>query len=499
MSLLPSSSNVKQFVYLAQQIREHEGNAAKASGCDLFTLMERAGHAAFLNWKSFNAQQTLVLVGSGNNAGDGYIAASLIKQADRHVVVCAVDENKELTDDAAKAQKRWIDAGGEICNFSADALDECDALLGTGLENTVRDNVATIIKAANESTKPILSIDVPSGINADTGCPQGTAIMATKTMTLVGIKQGLTTTKGKQHAGQLYFDELGIGEQFMKLATPSAQIINIDCFKPLPERSVSSHKGSHGKLLCIGGNHGSAGAIRLSAESGLRSGAGMVKVYTHEHAVLPVSIGRPELMVTSEHLDDALAWSTCVVIGPGLGQDEWAQKTFDQAICYCQQNNIPTVIDADALNLLAKQSSSHKLNNTVLTPHPAEAARLLNLTTSEVESDRFYYARQCAINFAATSILKGAGTLIDNTEHTWICENGNPGLAVGGSGDVLSGIIGALMAQGLNTSEAACYGVVLHAKAGDRACEQSGQRGMLASDLFAHVRALINHKKSKQQ
>lgn len=498
MSLLPSSSRVKQFVYLAQQIREHEGNAAKASGCDLFTLMERAGHAAFLNWKSFNAQQTLVLVGSGNNAGDGYIAASLIKQADRHVVVCAVDENKELIGDAAKAQKRWIDAGGEICNFSADALDECDviidALLGTGLENTVRDNVATIIKAVNESTKPILSIDVPSGINADTGCPQGTAIMASKTMTLVGIKQGLTTTKGKQHAGQLYFDELGIGEQFMKLATPSAQIINIDSFKPLPERSVSSHKGSHGKLLCIGGNHGSAGAIRLSAESGLRSGAGMVKVYTHEHAVLPVSIGRPELMVTSEHLDDALAWSTCVVIGPGLGQDEWAQKTFEQAIRYCQQNNIPTVIDADALNLLAKQPSSHKLNNTVLTPHPAEAARLLNLTTSEVESDRFYYARQCSTNFAATSILKGAGTLIDNTEHTWICENGNPGLAVGGSGDVLSGIIGALMAQGLNTSEAACYGVVLHAKAGDIACEQSGQRGMLASDLFAHVRALINHK-----
>lgn len=498
MSLLLTPPKCEQLTYLSKQIKGYEEQAVHATGADLYTLMQRAAEAVFCCWKTFNAKQTLVITGNGNNAGDGYEVARLIKQADRHVVVCAINPNKALSGDAAKAQKQWIDAGGEICNFSADALDECDviidALLGTGLENTVRDNVATIIKAVNESTKPILSIDVPSGINADTGCPQGTAIMATKTMTLVGIKQGLTTTKGKQHAGQLYFDELGIGEQFMKLATPSAQIINIDSFKPLPERSVSSHKGSHGKLLCIGGNHGSAGAIRLSAESGLRSGAGMVKVYTHEHAVLPVSIGRPELMVTSEHLDDALAWSTCVVIGPGLGQDEWAQKTFEQAIRYCQQNNIPTVIDADALNLLAKQSSSHKLNNTVLTPHPAEAARLLNLTTSEVESDRFYYARQCATNFAATSILKGAGTLIDNTEHTWICENGNPGLAVGGSGDVLSGIIGALMAQGLNTSEAACYGVVLHAKAGDRACEQSGQRGMLASDLFAHVRALINHK-----
>ena len=497
MSLLLTSSKCEQWTYLSKQVKEYEEQAVHAEGADLCTLMQRSAEAVFCCWKTFNAKQTLVITGNGNNAGDGYEVARLIKQADRHVVVCAINPGKVLTGDAAKAQKKWINAGGQICDFSQELLDECDAivdaLLGTGLTNNVHDKFAEMIKAVNQSAKPILSIDVPSGINADTGCPHGAAIMATKTVTLVGIKQGLTTATGKQYAGDLHFDDLGVGEQFMKLATPSAQIINIDSFRPLPERLVSSHKGSHGKLLCIGGNHGSAGAIRLSAESGLRAGAGMVKVYTHEHAVLPVSIGRPELMVTSEHLDDALAWSTCVVIGPGLGQDEWAQKTFERVIRYCQQYNMPTVIDADALNLLAKQSSSYKLSNTVLTPHPAEAARLLELTTTDIEADRFYYARQCAINFDATSILKGSGTLIDNTEHTWVCENGNPGLAVGGSGDVLSGIIGALMAQGLNSSDAACYGVVLHATAGDRACEQSGQRGMLASDLFTHVRALINH------
>ena len=499
MSLLPSSSNVKQFVYLAQQIREHEGNAAKASGCDLFTLMERAGHAAFLNWKSFNAQQTLVLVGSGNNAGDGYIAASLIKQADRHVVVCAVDENKELTGDAAKAQKRWIDAGGEICNFSADALDECDviidALLGTGLENTVRDNVATIIKAANESTKPILSIDVPSGINADTGQPLGIAIKATKTITFVGVKQGLTTAAGKQYVGELIFDDLAIGESFVELASPSGKLININSFKGLGPRALNSHKGSYGKLLCIGGNQGTAGAISLTSEAALRAGAGMVRVHTHESSIMPVSFGRPELMVSSNNLQHALEWASCAVIGPGLGQDEWAKNNFNQVIEYCTRNNMLLVIDADALNLLAKQASPKMPTRCVLTPHPGEASRLLKVTTGEIESDRFSYVQQCAKRYSAVCVLKGAGTLIADGKHTWVCEEGSPALAVGGSGDVLTGIVGALLAQGLDCAEATCYGVTLHAKAGDIAGQKNGERGMLPSDLFCIVRRLINNIK----
>ena len=499
MSLLISSSKVKQSVYLAQQVREHEGNAAKVSGCDLYTLMERAGHAVFLNWKTLNAQQTLVLVGSGNNAGDGYIAANLIKQADRHVVVCAVDKNKELTGDAAKAQKYWIDNGGEIFNFNADALDECDviidALLGTGLENTVRDNVAAIINAANESAKPILSIDVPSGINADTGQPLGIAIKATKTITFVGVKQGLTTAAGKQYAGELIFDDLAIGESFVELASPSGKLININSFTGLGSRALNSHKGSYGKLLCIGGNQGMAGAIRLCSEAALRAGAGMVKVYTHETSTMPVSFGRPELMVSSHNLQQALEWASCAVIGPGLGEDKWAQNTFNEVIEYCTRNNMPLVIDADALNLLATQASPKIHSRCVLTPHPGEASRLLNVTTKEIESDRFNYVQHCAKRYSAVCVLKGAGTLIADGKHTWICEEGSPALAVGGSGDALTGIIGALLAQGLACDEAACYGVTLHAKAGEIAGEQAGERGMLPSDLFCIVRRLINKKK----
>ncbi|WP_277053727.1 NAD(P)H-hydrate dehydratase [Pseudoalteromonas marina] len=487
---------LNKLIFTAKKVRDNEALAAKNSHCELFTLMQRAGHAAFNAWQDFNAEHTLVVVGHGNNAGDGYISASLIKQAGKRVTLCAVNPEKALTGDAAKAFKLWRDEGGEVNAYTSELLNRSDliidAMLGTGITSSVRDNFAKIINEINASNKPVLSIDVPSGISADTGQPLGIAIQASKTITFVGIKQGLTTAIGKQHCGELIFDDLNIGPAFFELATSSGTLINIKSFKKLGARNLNSHKGTHGKLLCVGGNEGTAGAIRLSSEAALRAGAGMVKVYTHSSSVVPVSIGRPELMVTSTNLKEALEWASCVVIGPGLGQDEWAQKTFEEVIYYCQTNNMPLVIDADALNLLAKQASSYTLKQCVLTPHPGEASRLLSKTIVDVESNRFENARLCAKRYNATCVLKGAGTLIDNAENTWVCEDGNAALAVGGSGDVLTGIIGALCAQGLDIDEAARYGVTLHAKAGDIASERDGQRGILPSDLFSIVRSLIN-------
>ena len=483
-------------LFTAQQVRDNEALAAKNSHCDLFTLMQRAGEAVYKQWQLFDAQHTLVIVGHGNNAGDGYVVARLIMQSGKKVTVCAAEPEKTLKGDAAKAQQLWIEAGGVVSHFTKDALNECDividALLGTGLNSAVRDNFANIINAVNNSGKPVISIDIPSGIEANTGQPLGCAVQATSTVTFVGIKQGLTTTAGKQYSGKLVFDDLAIGDAFTSIAQSSGTLININSFKGIATRAINSHKGSHGKLLCVGGNQGTAGAIRLSSEAALRTGAGMVRVYTHESSITPISIGRPELMVSSNNLHQALEWASCVVIGPGLGQDEWAQQTFDEVMQYCQNNKMPLVIDADALNLLAKQASSYMLEQCVLTPHPGEASRLLSVSTSDIESDRFNYARLCAKRYNATCVLKGAGTLIDNAQHTWVCEDGNPALAVGGSGDVLTGIIGALLAQGLTIDEAARYGVTLHAKAGDIASERDGQRGMLPSDLFPVVRELVN-------
>ena len=476
------TSSLSYKLFRADQVRENEGQAAANSGCDMFTLMQRAGDVVFKQCLELmpNSDVYLVLVGQGNNAGDGYIAAINAKLAGKQVHLCAVEPERTLDGDAGKAQQRWLDSGGSINGFDAALLEKSDvvidALLGTGINSYIRNEFADIIDAVNASSTPVVSVDVPSGLDANTGQSLGRCVQADITVTFVGIKPGLVTGAGKQSCGKLVYADLGIGKAFQALAKASATMLNIDHFKGMGPREINSHKGTYGRLLCIGGNRGTAGAIRLASEAALRSGA-----------------GRPELMVTDFNLEDALAWATCVVIGPGLGQDEWAESAFETTMKHCQSQNKPVVIDADALNLLCQQSTAYTLSDSILTPHAGEAARLLGVSIDDVESDRFNYARQCSQRYHAVCVLKGAGTLIDNEKKTWVCRHGNPGMATAGSGDVLSGILGALLAQGVETDIAAKYGVVLHAKAGDDIAQLYGQRGMIASDLFDAVRALINH------
>ncbi|WP_394192927.1 NAD(P)H-hydrate dehydratase [Pseudoalteromonas atlantica] len=491
-------ANLSQCVFSAEQVRTHEPNAAEQSAVSMYTLMDRAGQAVFEQAiKHYpHAQDYVVLVGVGNNAGDGYIVASLAKQAGKQVTVIAVLPDKPLTGDALTAQKAWLAVGGEISNYdpltikTADII--IDGLLGTGLKSEVREPFTKVIKTANDSPAPIIAIDLPSGINADTGVVQGIAIQAELSVTFVGIKQGLVTGEGRAYAGKCEFADLGVGQAFIQLATPSAALINYDTTQGLAKRQNNSHKGSHGKLLCVGGNAGTAGAIRLTSEAALRTGAGMVKVYTHPDSVLAISMGRPELMVTTTNLHAALDWATCIAIGPGLGQDSWSKSTFKTVIQHCVAHNKAMVVDADALNLIAQQSSPIALKNTVFTPHPGEAARLLNCAISDVELNRYQSACKLAETYSTTCVLKGAGSVIANTTKSWVCTDGNPGLAVGGSGDVLTGVIAGLIAQGVTTEQAACFGVILHAKAGNIAAQRDGERGMLPSDLFAIVRELVN-------
>ncbi|MEW9798521.1 NAD(P)H-hydrate dehydratase [Alteromonas sp. CYL-A6] len=486
-------------LYRADQVREHEARAAELSGCDLTALMQRAGKAVFRHCQQLlpNTDHFLVVVGQGNNAGDGYVAALHAKQAGKQVTLCAVEPERVLEGDAGDAQRAWRDAGGDIQAFDASMLTQAglviDALLGTGINSVIRAEFADIIDAINDADIPVVSVDVPSGLDANTGQSLGRCIEADVTVTFVGIKPGLTTGAGKQSCGRLVFEDLGVGKAFQSLARASATLLDLPLFRHgLGPRDVHSHKGTYGRLLCVGGNRGTAGAIRLSSEAALRSGAGMVKVYAHESSTIQVSAGRPELMVTDHDLEKALDWATCVVIGPGLGQDSWAQAAFETTLKHCQSHNKPVVIDADALNLLCKQSTAYTIKDAILTPHAGEAARLLGVSVDDVEGERFNYARQCAQRYHAICVLKGAGTLIDNEKATWVCRHGNPGMATAGSGDVLSGILGALIAQGLSPCHAALYGVSVHAKAGDDIADLYGQRGMIASDLYEAVRALIN-------
>jgi NAD(P)H-hydrate epimerase len=487
-------------LYRADQVRDNEKSAAKQSGCEMYTLMLRAGKCVFeqCQLQMPNTDRYLVLVGHGNNSGDGYIAACEAKNAGKHVVVCAVEPGRELSGDAKRAQDSWLTAGGSVEAFSPEELNKCDivvdALLGTGTNSMLRAEYAAIIDAVNSSDKPVVSIDVPSGLEADTGQSMGRCIQADMTVTFVGIKPGLVTGAGKQSCGKLVYDDLGIGKAFINMARSTATIIELENFAEMAPRQINSHKGSYGRLLCIGGNKGTAGAIRLAGEAALRCGTGLVKVYAHEESKIQINSGRPELMVITDNLDDALEWATCVVIGPGLGQDDWSRNAFEKTLQYCESNKMPMVIDADALNMLSRHSGSFNIGQCVITPHSGEAARLINDSVDVIEGDRFNASRVLSQRYHSTCILKGAGSIIDDENHAWVCQHGNPGMATAGMGDVLSGVLGALLAQGLPSALACKYGVCLHARAGDYLAEQYGQRGLLASDLFDALRALINNR-----
>lgn len=464
----------------------------------MYTLMERAGEAAFhlipLNWP--DAKKILVVAGGGNNGGDGYVLARYAKLAGYKVTVCSPVRHNRLSGDALTAQQAWLETGGTVEDESQVSYGRfdliIDALLGTGLTGQVRAPFDQCIERINSASLPVLSIDIPSGLHADKGIVLGEAVSADATMTFVGVKSGLTTGLGKEYAGMLFFDDLAIGQQFNQCVTSSIKRVAFEDFLPLPRRPVNAHKGTFGRLLCIGGNRGMSGAIRMSGEAALRCGAGLVRVYCHHQSMLQVSNGRPELMISDDNLSQHLGWTDCLVLGPGLGQDAWSRSVFNEVFSYLVHHDIPIIIDADGLNLLSEHLHKIKLSNLIITPHPAEAARLLACNTVDIEANRFESATKLSEKFSGTCVLKGAGSVVKSDRTTFVCEDGNPGMATAGMGDVLTGVLGALLAQGMNAADASLYGTCLHAAAGDLAAENYGQRGMLAGDLFVELQRLIN-------
>jgi len=492
------SASLAQKLFRADQVRNNEEQAAQESLCNLYSLMQRAGKVVFQHSLELvpDAENYLVIVGKGNNAGDGYITALHALQADKDVTVCAVEPERELHGDVLAAREAFLAAGGFVQPFQPNMLKNMDiiidALLGTGLQGTIRPEFAKVIAAVNHSDVPVLAVDIPSGLNADTGQSLADFIQADMTVTFIGIKQGLVTAAGKQASVSLIFEDLDIGAAFTEICPSNTHLLNLSQYKKLAPRQIDSHKGIYGRLLCVGGNNGMSGAIRLAGEAALRAGTGLVKIYAHSASQMQISAGRPELMVTTTDLSASLEWANCIVLGPGLGQDEWAIETFKQVLTYCQKTAKPIVIDADALNLLPQHASSFTTDACIMTPHTGEAARLLETTVEDVDSNRYNSARLLARRYKSTCILKGAGTIIDNGHRTWVCEHGNPGMATAGMGDVLSGILGAMLAQSMQYTDAAKYGVCVHGHAADIIASEYGERGMLASDIFDQVRRLIN-------
>lgn len=480
-------------LYGVQQARAMDA-ALIAGGIPGFELMHRAAAAT---WRELRKRwprvgQVTVLAGAGNNAGDGYLVATLAKEAGWQAHVWAVGDPGKLGGDAALAHGEAMAAGVPILPFRADTKLSgvvVDALLGTGVKGAPREPYAGAIQAINDSDLPVLAVDLPSGLDADSGHAAGVAVRADLTVTVVALKQGLFTGEAPALVGQLAFDSLAPPPQGA-LGQPSARRLTAANLTPLPPRPVTAHKGRFGHLLLIGGDRGTGGAGLLMGEMALRAGAGLVTLATREEHVAAALARHPELMVSgarsAAELVDLAHRADVLVVGPGLGQGPWGRGLLSLAAATAK----PQVWDADALNLLAA-GAVRLPPDCVITPHPGEAARLLQIATAQVQADRFAAVTELARRYACSVVLKGAGSLVASGDgRIALCDHGHPAMAGAGLGDVLSGLIGALRGQGLSGFDAACLGVWLHARAGQALGAQHG-RGLLATDLPAEIRRLL--------
>ncbi|WP_374439362.1 NAD(P)H-hydrate dehydratase [Pseudomonas panipatensis] len=480
-------------LYSAQQVRDLDARLI-AAGTPGFDLMQRAAHAA---WRALrrrwpDAGGLSVLAGRGNNAGDGYLVAALAKRAGWQVRVLALGDPAQLTGDAALAHAEALAAGVPILPWHEHAELHgvlVDALLGTGLGGEVREPYAEAIRRINASGLPVLAIDIPSGLSADTGNVLGVAVRADLTVTFIGLKLGLFTADGPDHCGDLVFDDLDADPQqypASALATRLSPIV----LGHLAPRLKAAHKGLFGHLLVIGGDHGMGGAALLAAEAALRTGAGLVSVATRAVHVPAALARRPELMahgvVSSADLLRLAERAGVLVVGPGIGRNAWGRCLLSAAASLDRVQ----VWDADALNLLAEEQVQRPVGELVITPHPAEAARLLGCSTAQVQADRAHAARELASRYRAVVVLKGVGSLVAAPDgRLALCSHGHPAMAGAGLGDVLSGLIGALLAQRMEAFDAASLAVWLHARGGEHL--GVGGRGLAASDLIPAVRQLL--------
>lgn len=482
-------------LYSAAQVRELDRRAIEGQGIAGAELMERAGAAVLeaLRVRFPRARRFAIACGPGNNGGDGYVLARLARAAGLEVQLLALGRAPSVGDAAAMRQR--AEAAGAGARAFAPALLAgadvvVDALLGTGLARGLEGEWRSAIAAINACGLPVVAVDIPSGLNCDTGAVMGAAVRARVTVTFIGLKAGLFTADGPDHAGEVLFDALGVPAAVYEGAGASAhRLAPANLGSLLAPRRRNAHKGSFGHVLVVGGGPGMAGAARLCGEAALRAGAGLVTAAVHPMNAATVNAARPEMLAFgvagARELEPLLARASVVALGPGLARDAWSRSVWRAALA----SRLPLVVDADALNLLAEDPVRRE--GWVLTPHPGEAARLLQCTSAEVQRDRFAAARALAERFGGVCVLKGAGTLIGAADAMWLCDRGNPGMASGGTGDVLTGVVASLRAQGLAALEAARLGVWVHAGAGDDAAAE-GEAGLIASDLYPHIRRRLN-------
>jgi NAD(P)H-hydrate epimerase len=484
-------------LYRAEQVRELDRTAIEDFAIPGLSLMQRAGAAAFrlLRWRWARAADITVVCGTGNNGGDGFIVAQLAREAGMRVRVLQLGDSERLSGDARSAADAYLAADGRITPFGEIPRETdliVDAVLGTGLEREVAGDWSDALQQMNSHPAPVLALDIPSGLHSDCGRILGQAVRADATISFIGLKQGLFAGEGPECCGKVYFDRLEVPSAVYEKQTPSARRVDWrEQFGKLQPRRRTAHKGEFGHVLVVGGDHGYSGAALMAGAAAARTGAGLVSLATRQDHASMLSLSRPELMChgveTADQLRPLLKRVSVIAIGPGIGTSDWALSLLNVAL----ESGLPLVVDADALNLLALDPQQRE--QWILTPHPGEAGRLLDAQVAELQQDRFSSIAKLQQQYGGTVVLKGAGTLVYEGEESTvsICTDGNPGMASGGMGDVLTGIIAAFVAQAFPLGEAATLGVCLHAAAADRAAGD-GERGLLATDLLSEIRTLVN-------
>lgn len=484
-------------IYPVEVVREIDRCAIDGHGIAGYELMNRAARAAYDEARRSypTAEHWLVLAGPGNNAGDAYVVARLAADNGIDVVVLALSDPALLSGDAGIARADYVDSGGRVETFTGvlpgpvDLI--VDGLFGSGLVREVGGDYGTVIDLCNDHHVPVLALDIPSGIAGNSGSALGRAIRADVTVGFVGLKPGYFLGEGIDHTGRLVFAGIGVPRECYPVEQAVLERIPDYLAEQLLEpRQRNAHKGDFGHVLVVGGAPGMAGAALMAGMSALRAGAGRVTVATHPSHASQFMARCPELMVRGIECAADLAPlvdnASVIALGPGMGEDDWSKSVFASAAAVER----PAVWDAGALTLLAAGISSHP--ERIVTPHPGEAGRLLGRTAGEVQSDRLAALDDLVDIVGGVVVLKGACTLVGQAGRTpRVSIRGNPGMATAGSGDILTGVVAGLRAQGLSIADAAMLGVDVHARAGDLAAEDGG-RGLIATDLLPGIRRALN-------
>lgn len=511
----------KGYIVTAGEMREYDRNTIQHFGMPSMVLMERAALAVAeeIEKRSVPGMQVLIVAGCGNNGGDGIAAGRILRQHGYAVDFCLIGDREKCSGET-KAQCGMIEKYGcplqdKIGNKEYDII--VDALFGIGLSRNLEGQFAKAVQEINESKAFVCSVDIPSGIHTDSGEIMGEAVKANLTVTFAFKKPGHILYPGCGYCGEIICGDIGITQESFLGQNPKIYTFYGAPLDGMPDRNGDGNKGTFGKVLVIAGSAGMSGACELCARSVYRMGAGMVKILTPEENRIIVQTNLPEALLSTYQVQEAgktetagdlrqrlekdMEWADCILIGPGIGKGREACAMLEQVLA---ESKKPLVIDADGLNLLAENENLRQLlkgcikekRDVVLTPHLAEFARLFGSTVEDIKRNLLHRPKEMAEKYGCIVVCKDARTVVaaPSSKEIYLNTSGNDGMATAGMGDVLTGVIGGLMAQGMDGRKAACLGVYIHGKAGDEAAKIKGRYGLMARDVINGLSEVLKAK-----